>query len=302
MNPSSALPAASALPALPAQPARPAVRLPTFFISHGGGPWPWLAEMHDAMAPLAASLRAIAAEVQALHGGPPRAVLSVSGHWEEPLFTTMSTPSPGMVYDYTGFPEHTYRIRYPAPGAPAVAQRITELLGRAGVANAQNAQRGYDHGTFAPLAVMYPQADVPVLQLSLKHGYSAEEHFAVGRALAPLRDEGVLVLGSGLSFHNLRLRGPAAGAPSQAFDAWLHETLEARTPPERTARLLAWDSAPAARIAHPQEDHLLPLMVALGAAECEAATTIHHETMAWTGWTVSSWKFGGPLPLSRRPG
>jgi aromatic ring-opening dioxygenase catalytic subunit (LigB family) len=114
----------------------------------------------------------------------------------------------------------------------------------------------------------------------------------VGRALAPLREEGVLILGSGLSFHNLRLRGPGATAPSKAFDTWLHETLEAGTPAERTARLLQWSSAPAARIAHPQEDHLLPLMVALGAAENETATTTYHEVMAGTGWTVSSWRFG----------
>ena len=267
-------------------------RLPSYFISHGGGPWPWMAEMQAAMAPLAASLRGIAAEVAAVHGAPPRAVLSISGHWEAPVVTAMATAQPGMVYDYFGFPEHTYRIRYPARGAPDVAQRIAELLQGAGIASAQDAERGYDHGTFAPLAVMYPQAEVPVLQLSLKHGYSPAEHLAVGRALAPLRDEGVLILGSGLSFHNLRLRGPAAAAPSKAFDDWLHTTLERSTPDERTARLLRWDSAPSARIAHPQEDHLLPLMVALGAAENEAATTAYHEVMAGTGWTVSSWRFG----------
>lgn len=273
---------------------RPAPRLPSYFISHGGGPWPWMAEMAETMAELAASLRRIAAEVAAGHGGPPRAVLSISGHWEAPVFTAMATSQPGMVYDYHGFPEHTYRIRYPAPGAPAVAQRITELLQRAGIAAAQSSTQGYDHGTFAPLAVMYPQAEVPVLQLSLKHGYSPEEHLAAGRALAPLRDEGVLIVGSGLSFHNLRLRGPQAVAPSAAFDAWLHETLDDSPPAERSARLLRWAQAPAARIAHPQEDHLLPLMVALGAAENEKATTVYQEVMAWTGWKVSSWRFGSP--------
>jgi aromatic ring-opening dioxygenase catalytic subunit (LigB family) len=197
-----------------------------------------------------------------------------------------------MVFDYYGFPEHTYRIRYPAPGAPALAQRVQDLLQGAGIAAAQDATRGYDHGTFAPLAVMYPQAEVPVLQLSLKAGYDPADHLAAGRALAPLRDEGVLIVGSGLSFHNLRLRGPGAQAPSAAFDAWLHETLESGTLAERSARLLHWSQAPAARIAHPQEDHLLPLMVALGAAENEKATTVYHEVMTWTGWTVSSWRFG----------
>jgi aromatic ring-opening dioxygenase catalytic subunit (LigB family) len=273
---------------------RPAYRLPAYFISHGGGPWPWLAEMREAMAPLAASLQALAADVAARHGGPPRAVLCISGHWEAPAFTAMAAAQPGMVYDYFGFPEHTYRVRYPAPGAPALAQRISDLLQGAGIAAALDATRGYDHGSFAPLAVMYPQAEVPVLQLSLKHGYDPAEHIAAGRALAPLRDEGVLIVGSGLSFHNLRLRGPAAMAPSAAFDVWLHDTLEKHPPAERTARLQRWTQAPSARTAHPQEDHLLPLMMALGAAENEEATTVYHEVMAMTGWTVSSWRFGSP--------
>ncbi|MBA4178687.1 MAG: dioxygenase [Leptothrix sp. (in: Bacteria)] len=269
---------------------RPAPRLPSYFISHGGGPWPWMPEMRQAMAPLATALQGIARAI----GTRPAAVLSISGHWEAPRFTAMAAARPGMVYDYHGFPEHTYRVQYPAPGAPALAQRIERLLADAGIDAARDTTRGYDHGSFAPLAVMYPEADVPVLQLSLQQGYDVAGHLAAGRALAPLRDEGVLILGSGLSFHNLRLRGPAARAPSKAFDDWLHATLEGSPPAERQARLLQWDGAPAARIAHPREDHLLPLMVALGAAELEAATTVHHEEDAWPGWTVSSWRFGSP--------
>jgi len=263
-------------------------RLPTYFISHGGGPWPYMPEMRQPMAPLTASLQGIAREIGAL----PRAVLSVSGHWEAPRFTAMAGARPPMVYDYYGFPEHTYSVQYAAPGAPDVAQRIRSLLQGAGIDAGLDAERGFDHGTFAPLVVMYPQAQVPVLQLSLKQGYDAAEHLAVGRALRPLRDEGVLILGSGLSFHNLRLRGPAAQAPSKAFDAWLHATLEDLSPAARSARLLQWELAPAARTAHPQEDHLLPLMVALGAAEDEPATTVYHEESSWTGWAVSSWRFG----------
>ena len=271
-------------------PASATSRLPSYFISHGGGPWPWMPEMRAAMAPLADSLRAIVKEIGVL----PKAVLSISGHWEAPQFTAMATARPAMVYDYAGFPAHTYRIQYPAPGAPEVAQRIQTLLQGAGITAGQDPTRGFDHGTFAPLAVMYPDAQVPVLQLSLKQGYDPAEHLAVGRALAPLRDEGVLILGSGLSFHNLRLRGPGAQAPSKAFDDWLHATLEGLPAHERSARLLHWDQAPAARIAHPQEDHLLPLMVALGAAESETATPVYHEAASWTGWTVSSWRFGNP--------
>jgi len=263
-------------------------RLPTYFISHGGGPWPYMDEMRQPMARLAASLQAITQEI----GGRPRAVLSISGHWEAPVFTAMATERPPMVYDYHGFPEHTYRVQYPAPGAPAVATRIQALLQGAGITSALDTRQGYDHGTFAPLVVMYPQADVPLLQLSLKHGYDPAEHLAVGRALAPLRDEGVLIVGSGLSFHNLRLRGPGALAPSRAFDGWMHQTLEGLPPAERSAQLLKWEAAPAARIAHPQEDHLVPLMVALGAAEQEKAAVIYHEDPSAIGWTVSSWRFG----------
>ncbi|MDE2276251.1 MAG: dioxygenase [Burkholderiales bacterium] len=268
-------------------------RLPTFFISHGGGPWPYMPEMRAPMAGLRASLEGIAHSL----GGLPRAVLSVSAHWEAPRFTAMAGAQPPMVYDYHGFPEHTYRVHYAAPGAPEVAGRIAALLQGAGIEAALDSERGFDHGTFAPLAVMYPQAQVPVLQLSLKAGYDPAEHLAAGRALRALRDEGVLILGSGLSFHNLRLRGPAAAAPSQAFDAWLHQTLEASAPAERSARLRAWEQAPAARTAHPSEDHLLPLMVALGAAEDEPAATVFHEAGSFMGWTTSSWRFGA-LPTA----
>lgn len=271
-------------------------RLPTYFISHGGGPWPWMDEMRVPMAALTASLQGITREL----GGLPRAVLCVSAHWEASRFTVLSTARPQMVYDYGGFPPHTYSVQYPAPGAPDVAQRISTLLQAAGIAVAQDSERGFDHGTFAPLAVMYPEAQVPVLQLSLKAGYDPAEHLAVGRALRALRDEGVLIVGSGLSFHNLRLRGPAALAPSKAFDGWLHSVLEGQSPAARSASLLAWDQAPAARIAHPSEDHLLPLMVALGAAEDEVASTVYHETNGMLGWTMSSWRFGA-LPAAAAP-
>ena len=268
-------------------------RLPTYFISHGGGPWPWMEEMRAPMALLATSLRDITREIARV----PEAVLCVSGHWEAPRFTAMGSMRPTMVYDYGGFPPHTYQVQYQAPGAPALAARIQSLLQGAGIEAAVDATRGYDHGTFAPLVVMYPEAQVPLLQLSLKTPFDPAEHLAVGRALRPLRDEGVLILGSGLSFHNLRLRGPAALAPSKAFDDWLRDTLEASAPAARSARLVDWEHAPAARTAHPREDHLLPLMVALGAAEDETATTVYHETSAMLGWTMSSWRFGAlPAP------
>jgi len=263
------------------------MKLPTYFISHGGGPWPWLdGPFRRQFDRLEASLADIASEV-----GKPRAVLMISGHWEADRPTVQSGERPGMVYDYSGFPPHTYSIRYAAPGSPQVAQRVKELLESAGIPAALDPQRGFDHGTFAPLQAMYPEADVPVVQLSLKSGYDPAEHLAIGRALAPLREEGVLIVGSGLSWHNLRMFGPAAKAPSQAFDSWLHATL-ASSPPERAQRLTEWTDAPSARLAHPEEDHLVPLMVAVGAAEGEPATRVYYEEGFMGGVTASSYRFG----------
>lgn len=267
-------------------------KLPTYFISHGGGPWPWLKrEMPGVYDELERSLQAIARELD----GKPKAVLVISGHWEEREFTVQSAARPPMVYDYGGFPAHTYHVVYGSPGEPAIAARVQALLQAAGIPAQQDARRGYDHGTFTPLVAMYPDADVPVLQLSLKHGYDPEAHLAVGRALAPLREEGVLILGSGLSYHNLRQMGSGGRDASRRFDGWLQETLVDAPPGERVARLVHWDQAPAARQAHPEEDHLVPLMVAVGAAEDEPATCVYHEDAFFGNITASSFRFGREL-------
>ncbi len=262
--------------------------LPTYFISHGGGPWLYMDDFRPAFRALEASLQAIPREV----GVAPAAVLMISGHWEAPEFTVMSSPRPPMLYDYSGFPEHTYRVSYPAPGSPQLAERVQGLLQAAGIAASLDSERGFDHGAFVPLAVMYPSAQVPVLQLSLKSGLNPAVHLAAGRALAPLRHEGILILGSGLSYHNLRRFGPAAAQPSRAFDEWLQATLVASTPAERAERLLWWTGAPSAREAHPHADHLLPLMVAVGAAENEKAVLIYHEDRLLGGVSASSFRFG----------
>ena len=166
------------------------------------------------------------------------------------------------------------------------------LIAAAGLPARIDAQRGFDHGMFSPMAVIYPQADVPVVQLSLQRGLDPAGHIALGRAIAPLRDEDVLIIGSGLSYHNLRFFGPQAREASKAFDDWLcHATLEAAGA-QRAARLLHWASAPAARIAHPREEHLIPLMVAVGAAHDEAGARIYHEDDFMGGIVVSSMRFG----------
>lgn len=262
-------------------------KLPTYFISHGGGPWPWLPNMRQMLATLETSLARMPEEI----GEVPKAILMVSGHWEETDFAVMSSPAPGMLYDYGGFPPETYQIKYSAPGAPELAARTTELLKSAGLPTHLDPKRGFDHGTFAPAYVMYPKAEMPIFQVSLQHGYDPEAHFALGRALAPLREEGVLIVGSGLSYHNLRLFGPSGRAPSAEFDAWLAEAM-AKTGAERTKALMAWDKAPSARICHPQEDHLVPLFAALGAAEDEVATMVYHDKNVFGGVTASSYKIG----------
>ncbi len=269
-------------------------RLPTYFISHGGGPWPWLTgPFRREFDRLDASLRDIAGEI----GPRPRAVLVVSGHWEADRFTVQSGEHPGMIYDYSGFPPDTYSIQYPSPGAPDVARRVHDLLTQAGIPAALDPNRGYDHGTYAPLKAMYPNADVPVLQLSLKHGYDPDEHLAAGRALAPLRAEQVVILGSGLSWHNLRMLGPAARESSEAFDAWLAGALS-QPPAGRIRALEEWTRAPMARVAHPTEDHFVPIMIAVGAAEAETAHRVYHEERFMGGVTASSYRFGDVAPAS----
>lgn len=272
---------------LPATP-----RLPTYFLSHGGGPWPYMdGPFRDNFHVLEASLRRIP---QDLGGLKPRAVLMISGHWEADRFLLMSSAAPGMVYDYGGFPPHTYSVRYPAPGEPALARQVLGLLQAAGLPAALDGQRGFDHGAFTTMVPMYPDADVPLVQLSMLSSYDPEAHLALGRALAPLREQGVLIVGSGLSYHNLRHFGPAAHGASAQFDAWLQHSL-ALAPAQRSEALRHWSQAPAARQAHPREDHLIPLMVAVGAAEEEPADCIYHEADFMGGVTTSSFRFGAPL-------
>lgn len=234
------------------------------------------------------SLRDIPAQLPAR----PSAVLVTSGHWEEPEFTVSSGARPGMVYDYYGFPPETYHIRYPAPGSPQLAGRVQQLLRAAGWDAPADPERGFDHGTFSMLQPIYPQADVPVVQLSLKQGFDPAEHIAVGRALAPLRGEGVLIIGSGQSYHNLRLWNAAGARPAALFDRWLRESLLGRTAEEIEAALVRWQEAPAARLAHPREDHLLPLMVVAGAAGDDPAHVVFGENFMGA-LAVTSFRFGG---------
>lgn len=245
-------------------------RMPVAFLPHGGGPWPFVdlgldrAEMDE----LAAYLR----HVRAIPKAAPRALLVVSAHWEQAVPTVMTAARPPMLYDYYGFPPESYQITWPAPGDPALAARVRKLLEGAGFQTAEDAKRGFDHGTFVPMKLTYPDASIPTVQLSLKTGLRPDEHLAMGRALAPLRDEGVFIVGSGMTYHNMRGFGDPRSRPaSESFDAWLRQTITA-APAERDQRLADWARAPEARQVHPREEHLLPLMVIAGAAGTDPGT------------------------------
>ncbi|HEV7606815.1 MAG TPA: class III extradiol ring-cleavage dioxygenase [Steroidobacteraceae bacterium] len=264
-------------------------RLPVYFISHGGGPWSFMDDpSRRAYAKLEAALAGMPRQIAVR----PKAVLMISAHWEEDEFTLTSGAKPPMIYDYGGFPDFTYHIRYDAPGDPLLAARAKTLIETAGMPARLDEARGFDHGAFTPLHVIYPGADVPVVQLSLKVGLDPETHLAMGRAIAPLREEGVLIVGSGLSYHNLReFFSPRAYAPSREFDAWLNAALLGGSPANRAKLLAAWESAPSARAAHPREEHLLPLMVAVGAAGDDMTELAYHEKDFLGGITVSSFRF-----------
>jgi aromatic ring-opening dioxygenase catalytic subunit (LigB family) len=234
------------------------------YFSHGGGPLPILGDpghkaMVDFMVQLPKSLR------------KPEAILVISAHWEEREATLIGAQKPPMFYDYYSFPDAAYQITYPAPGSPALAEKVAGMLGNSGIPARVDQERGFDHGLFIPLKLMYPAADIPSLQLSLLRGLDPAAHLALGKALRGLLGENILVVGSGFSFHNLRAfswQGMGAPDPSNdAFQDWLIETCTAPAEPsEREKRLLEWEKAPSARYCHPREEHLLPLHVCQGMA------------------------------------
>jgi aromatic ring-opening dioxygenase catalytic subunit (LigB family) len=245
------------------------------FLSHGGGPLPLLGDAgHREMV---ASLQRIAAT----HLARPAAILLISAHWEERVPMLTGGAQPPLIYDYYGFPEASYRITYPCPGAPALARAVQRALREAGFDAELDEQRGFDHGLFVPLKLMYPEADIPCVQLSLLQSLDPAEHLRLGAALAGLDNEGLLVIGSGFSFHNLRaFFGPDSAesrSQNEAFEHWLIETCADPDlgEDERARRLRHWAQAPFARYCHPREEHLLPLHVCYGMAG--SACTAHFE-------------------------
>jgi len=232
-----------------------ASRLPALYIPHGGGPCFFMdtpagmpVDMWDKMA---SYLRGIADSLPTR----PRALLVISAHWETPVATVNAAAQSPLLFDYYGFPEHTYRLTYPVAGSPEVAARVRTLLSEAGIGSAEEQQRGLDHGVFVPFKLIYPEADIPLVQLSLQQGLDPAAHLALGRALAPLRDEGVLIVGSGMSYHNLReffRDGEPGNGLARQFDDWLVETATHADPELRASRLVDWTAAPGALACHPR--------------------------------------------------
>jgi len=251
--------------------------LPSFYIPHGGGPCFFMDDPQGVWVGMAAFLRSLPDTLPQR----PTAILIVSGHWETRGIAVTGGERPSLVFDYYGFPPHTYQLRYDAPGAPALATTVSERLREAGFEAVVDAARGWDHGVFVPLKVVYPQAEIPVVELSLDRGLDAGMHLRLGEALAPLRDEGVLIIGAGMSVHNLRALGdPRMTAPATAFDAWLGDAVTSSA--ARRAELLShWEQAPHARLCHPRHEHLLPLMVAAGASS-SAGQRVFHENVLGT--------------------
>ncbi len=262
-----------------------APRMPTLFLPHGGGPWPFIDPMYFGAPGMWDTMAAFMRGLGTLPPIVPRAILVISAHWEASVPTVMTAPKPPMLYDYSGFPAEAYRVQWPAPGHPGLAAEVRAHLEAQGIRSASDARRGFDHGTFVPLKLAYPDAAIPTIQLSLTRGLDPREHLAVGQALTPLRDAGVFIIGSGMSYHNMghfmrSLRGGATRVveDSKTFDAWLAESVSLGSS-EREARLAAWEKAPAARACHPREEHLLPLMVVAGAAGEDPGTLPYRDVV-----------------------
>ena len=237
------------------------------FIPHGGGPMPLMDDAEHRS--LISFLRKVNEQLK-----QPTAIIVVTAHWEADPIRISTAAKPGMLFDYSGFPAETYQYSYPAAGAPSLAEAIIGALEANSIPAVGDAERGFDHGTFVPLMLMYPEASIPVVQMSLHPSLDPALHIQIGKVLAPFLDQGALLIGSGLSFHNMRAfggRDPETTTKSKRFDDWLNQTLASSDSADEAA-LIHWTDAPDARFCQPREEHLLPLMVCYGAASARQQT------------------------------
>jgi 4,5-DOPA dioxygenase extradiol len=255
--------------------------LPTLFLSHGAPDLP----IREGAA--VRFLRSLSQQLPL-----PQAILMVSAHWNaEPLLVSAAV-QPRTIHDFSGFPASLYQLQYPAPGSPLLADRVVSLLTQAGLPCQLDPLRGLDHGAWIPLLLAYPLANIPVIQLSIQDRRDPDYHWQVGQALAPLRQEGVLIIGSGSATHNFDGFNENYDAPAplwvQQFDDWLAQTIEQG---DRKALLNYRQLAPYARENHPTAEHLLPLFVALGAAGMEATGRTLHRSYTYGAFSMAAYAF-----------
>jgi len=263
------------------------VSLPSLFLAHGAPDLP-LTE-HKAKR----FLNGLAAQLI-----KPRAILIVSAHWEETMPTLTTAPTPVTIHDFMGWPEPLYDLQYPAHSDTVLIERTKKLLAQAGFPIKEDAERGFDHGAWVPLLLTYPDANIPVVQLSLQRGGDPRQHFRIGEALAPLRDEGVLIIGSGATVHNLgALAAEGTPAPDWAkdFDHWLNVQLAER----KTDQLLEFPKVPAgARQAHPTIEHFMPIFVAMGAGWAGGHTSLLHQSYSYGSLGMACYAFGNDAEMN----
>jgi 4,5-DOPA dioxygenase extradiol len=251
---------------------------PVLYFPHGGGPLPLLGDIgHKNMVDFLKAITQTFIE--------PSAILVISAHWEEKKATITSGQTPSLIYDYYGFPEESYHIKYPAPGDPALARNVFRLLQEAEIEAHLDDHRGFDHGLFVPLKIMYPAAQIPCIQLSLISGLDPGAHIRLGRALSELRKQNLLIIGSGFSFHNMQAFFSSSrdmpDSKNGTFQQWLLDTCTEKnlSREERENRLIEWESAPFARYCHPREEHLMPLHVCCGLTGSSAKLVFDGEVL-----------------------
>ncbi|MDI3520774.1 MAG: hypothetical protein PWR04_762 [Anaerophaga sp.] len=267
-------------------------RLPVYFIPHGGGPWHVMNDAFDDPVGYG-HLKEYLEKLGRQFSQEIKAILVISAHWEEDVPTVHFGSNPPLLYDYYGFPESTYHLNWPAPGNPELADQIENLIRASGFTTKREYHRGFDHGTFVPLMVAFPKAHIPVVQLSLVKTLEPATHIKLGKALEPLRNEGVLIIGSGMSYHNMRgfmSQNSNTSLNAQKFDDWLTKTVLNTDVHTRNYELMNWQKAPAAMECHPRSEHFVPLFVAAGAAGNDTGNIDYCGTLM--GVKISGYKFG----------
>jgi len=270
-----------------------AKRMPVVFVSHGGGPSFFMDGQGGRLQSIdmnSEAKKSLERLPKMLNAERPSAIVVVSGHWEstDEVLVGGKDAYTELYYDYGGFPPFTYKLEYKAPAAPHLAERITQLIKNNDIRASIDKKRNWDHGVFIPLKVMYPNADIPVVEVSILDSFNPAIHISIGKALAPLRDEGVLIVGSGFATHNFRSNPQKA----REFPLALEQAITTLGAEEREEMFVNWTKMPNAREAHAREDHLIPFHVVLGAAGADKGKVMYKEEPESMGMYFAHYAFG----------